>query len=198
MRIAHDCLAQSAFPFFARRCQAGRRMNLADLTLRFGVTRVAGRLYWPEATDAERALMLLLARDESLGRGLCRATGAVVLALAGHKSPEVLGWAVDHAAELGARSDCLLIAGGAEAASMAVASHHAGWPPVRRQVLIRPAFSSANPMPPQLRGLPPATVITGEHDDGAAYAERMREAGVEVDVLPAPGLGALRTAMGVS
>ncbi len=166
-------------------------MDIADLTLRFGPTRVAGRLYWPLAADRERALMLLLACDEGLARGLCRAARAVVLTLAGQHQLEVLGWAVDHAAELGARADELLIAGGADAAWLAVASHRAGWPPVRRQLLIHPVFSSAAPMPPALGGLPPATVIVGEHDDGGAYAERLREAGVEVDELPGRRLGAL-------
>ncbi len=170
-------------------------MNVADLTLRFGGTRVAGRLYWPPGTGAERGLMLLLARDESLGRGLCWATRAVVLALPARNQLEVLGWAVDHAAELGARPDHLLVAGGADAAWLVVASHRAAWPAVRRQVLIHPVFSGANPMPPELGGLPPATVIAGEDDDGAAYAERLREAAVEVEVLGEPALGALASSL---
>jgi hypothetical protein len=166
-------------------------MNVADLTLRFGDTRVAGRLYWPPQTESDPALMLLLARDEGLGRGLCWAARAVVLALSSHGALEALGWAVDHAPELGARSDDLLIAGGADAALLAVSSHRAAWPPVRRQVLIHPVFSTANPMPAELSGLPPATVVAGGDDDGSAYAERLREEGIEVELLPGPALTAL-------
>ncbi len=166
-------------------------MNVADLTLRFGLTRVAGRLYWPTGADAEHALIVLLARDEGLGRGLCWASEAVVLALPVCNQLEALGWAVDHAAQLGARSDDLLIVGGADAALLAVSSHRAAWPPVRRQVLIHPVFSTANPMPAELSGLPPATVVAGEDDDGSAYAERLQEEGIEVEVLPGPALTAL-------
>jgi acetyl esterase len=43
-----------------------------------------------------------------------------------------------------------------------------------------------------LQGLPPTLIMTGEYDplkdEGAAYAERLREAGVAVDLVEVPGL----------
>lgn len=43
-----------------------------------------------------------------------------------------------------------------------------------------------------LEGIPPTRILTGEFDplkdEGAAYAERLREAGVEVELVEAPGL----------
>jgi acetyl esterase/lipase len=100
-----------------------------------------------------------------------------------------LGWAVDHAAELGAQPEQLVVAGehaaGAHAARLAVRARDNGWPTVCRQVLVYPTFTHTCPMPLLLTDVAPATVISSNTriDDGTAYAERLRASAIEVDVL---------------
>jgi hypothetical protein len=99
---------------------------------------------------------------------------------------EALGWAAEHAAELGASSEPVAVAGqvagAARAARLAVDAHDSGWPVVRTQVLVRPAFSDLRPAPSTVAGAAPATIVTGgaRQDDGRRYAATLRNAGVEV------------------
>lgn len=55
-----------------------------------------------------------------------------------------------------------------------------------------PLLSPVCAAPEELDGLPPTRIVTGEYDplkdEGAAYAERLRAAGVEVELVEVPGL----------
>jgi alpha/beta hydrolase fold len=175
---------------------------LADLRLRFGPTRVPARVYLPAPSAAPAAgapLVLWLsgrgARDV-LCQDLSAAAAAVVIELgcrdggctAGYEF-EALGWAAEHAPELGASSGPVAVAGhlagAARAARLAVDAHESGWPVVRAQVLVRPAFSDLCPAPSAVAGAAPATIVTGgaRQDDGRRYAATLRDAGVEVRAL---------------
>jgi acetyl esterase/lipase len=97
-----------------------------------------------------------------------------------------LGWAAEHARELGADPEKLVVggqlAGAALAARLAVDARDSGWPVVSRQMLVRPEFSDACPVPSELAGTAPATIVTtgSRRDDGSRYAATLRDAGVEV------------------
>ncbi|MGO9908888.1 MAG: alpha/beta hydrolase [Solirubrobacteraceae bacterium] len=92
-----------------------------------------------------------------------------------------LQWVSEHLGEFGADRDRMLLAGGARAARLALATRDTGWPVLRRQLLVRPSFTPEQPMPANVAGAPPATVVCGrEHDEARRYAERLRAAGVEV------------------
>jgi acetyl esterase/lipase len=169
----------------------------ADLKLRFEAVRLPARVYWPGAARTDSALIVLLeGEDATAGRAsaeaLCRtlsAAGAVVLAVAGPAAYEcaALGWAAEHAADLGAEPRRLVLAGqhagAARAARLAIAARDRGWPEVRRQLLVHPRFSAASPMPRVVGGVAPATVVSGcaWGDDGSRYAAHLRAFEIEVD-----------------
>jgi len=92
-----------------------------------------------------------------------------------------LQWVSEHIGELGAHGDRILVAGGARAARLALAARHSGWPELRRQLVIHPRFTAQEPMPANVAGAPPATVVCGAgHDDGHRYVEILRATGVAV------------------
>lgn len=171
---------------------------VADLRLRFGATRLPARVYLPSPSSAPEGVvpivLWLAARNagDSLSREISAIAAAVVLELAppeckcGHTDDATLGWAAEHARELGAGSDEILLAGqlsgAARAARLAVKARDRGWPLVRRQVLVRPAFSEPCPAPSEVAGTAPATIVTtgSRRDDGHRYAAALRAAGVEV------------------
>lgn len=153
---------------------------VADMTLRFGSRRVPTTVHWPRVTTAW--LTLVLSDELSPVDPWVKST--VVIALPG-LHPEwlalaTLNWAGEHAGELGADGDCLVVAGGARAAMLALAARDAGWPVLHRQLVVRPEFTRPPRMPDDLAGAPPATVVCGERDDGSRYAAHLRAAGVEV------------------
>jgi hypothetical protein len=153
---------------------------VADMTLRFGSLRVPTTVHWPRVTPAWTALVL----SDELSPTDPWVQSAVVIALTGRQPGwlelAALHWAGEHAGELGADGDRLLVAGGARAAMLALAARDAGWPVLRRQLLVRPDFTRQDGMPDDVAGAPPTIVICGARDDGSRYAARLRAAGVEV------------------
>jgi hypothetical protein len=161
----------------------------AELTLRFGAERLPGRVYWPAANSAPPLIFLLddAHDDDRFHTSLCSAAAAVVLATSTGPSSEesielaALGWAAEHASELGATRRLLLAGvylGGGPAARLAAAARDAGWPRLDRQLLVHPMFSAACPIPAKLAGTAPATIVTA--DEPSRYAAALRAAGVDV------------------
>lgn len=151
------------------------------MTLRFGSVRVAATVHWPRVETVSLALVL----SDELSPIDSWLEPSVVVGLAGGIPSSIelaaLHWVSQHVDELGAEDDCLLVAGGARAARLALAARDSGWPVLRRQLLVHPRFTAEQPMPTNVAGAPPATVaFRGEHDGGRRYAERLRAAGVEV------------------
>ena len=172
---------------------------LADLRLRFGATRLPARVYLPSAlavpTTGAPLVLWLTGRGarEVVCQELSAAAAAVVIELGRREGDgsdaydfEALGWAAEHASELGASSGPIAVAGqlagAARAARLAVDAQASGWPVLRRQMLVRPAFSDLRPAPAAVAGTAPATIVTtgARQDDGHRYAARLRDAGVEV------------------
>jgi acetyl esterase/lipase len=177
----------------------------ATLLLRFGQHRMGGRVYWPKSTAADTAAPLTFVPTvadrgnvDSLCRALCSAADTVVLAVPSPRGARqdyelaALGWIVEHAAELDAQTEHLMVAGegagGARAARLTICARDNGWPQLCRQVLVYPTFTQACPMPSLLVGVPPATVISSDTgiDDGSTYAARLRASDIDVDELRCP------------
>jgi hypothetical protein len=155
-------------------------VTVADMTLRFGSLRVPTTVHWPRLTTAWLTLLL----SDELSPTDPWVESSVVIAVPGSHPRwlelATLHWAGEHAGELGADGDRLLVAGGARAAMLALAARDAGWPVLRRQVVVRPEFTRPKRMPDDVAGAPPAIVVCGDRDDGSRYAARLRAAGVEV------------------
>jgi acetyl esterase/lipase len=153
---------------------------VADMTLRFGSLRVPTTVHWPQVTTAWLALVL----SDELSPTDPWVESSVVIAVPGSHPRwlelATLHWAGEHAGELGADRDRLLVAGGARAAMLALAARDAGWPVLHRQLVVRPEFTRPQRMPDNPAGAPPAIVVCGDRDDGSRYAARLRAAGVEV------------------
>ena len=155
---------------------------VADMTLRFGPLRVPTSVRWPRADAGWLAFVV----SDELSPADPWVENHVVVGLAGSQPAALelaaLQWVADHAAELGAEADRVLVAGGARAAWLALAARDSGWPVLRRQLLVQPRFGPGRPMPIDLADAPRATVVHGRpDDDGRRYAERLRAAGVHVE-----------------
>ena len=157
MRFLHDGHKRLAFPFHAGAFEdADMPSNApipsqdADLRLRHGVDV---KVTFPRAT-AERPALLVLLPGESAGaaiwRELCVRIPAVLLSVPTADfgaACEALEWGADHAAELGADPERLMLAADhAGVGLLAALARHArdrGWPPIRRHLLIDPGLGPA-------------------------------------------------------
>jgi acetyl esterase len=122
------------------------RNRIADLQLRGSTSPLPVRVYWPAQAASQPVPVLVFCGagtgagqpTEATCRSLSEDPGLLVLAvscLAGAQDgTTVLEWAAEHAAELGADSGRLLVAGqgagGAVAAAVASQARAAGWPAV--------------------------------------------------------------------
>ena len=174
----------------------------AGLTLRIAGRRLNSRVHWAQGSDPKASSPLIFvsalteaADSDPLCRLLCSAAAAVALAIPSPRATDddyelaSLGWAVEHAYELGAHPEQVMVAGqgtgGARAARLAIRARNTGWPHLRRQILVHPTFTQTCPMPFLLMGVVPATIISSDTriDDGCTYAARLRASEVAVDVL---------------
>jgi acetyl esterase/lipase len=173
----------------------------ADLTLRFGAERLRGRVHWPATTSPSPLIFILGAAGDrdAFGTSLSAAAGAVVLWF---ETPcEVslaagaLGWAAEHAPELGSDPRALVVGGvdvgGGRAVSLAIAARDHGWPALHRQLLLHPMFDTAWEAPASGTGLAPATVVTTTPPEATAsrHVAGLRAAGVDIDELRVPYRG---------
>jgi acetyl esterase/lipase len=153
----------------------------ADMTLRFGSVRVPTTVHWPRVETESLALVL---SEELSPTDAWVETFVVIGLVGGHPSAvelAALRWVSDHVGEFGARRERMLVAGGARAARLALAARDGGWPALGGQLLVHPVWGAERPMPSDVGGAPPATVVCGpRRDGGRRYAERLRAAGVEV------------------
>ena len=183
---------------------------VADLKLRFGPVRLPARAYLPSpravAAGAPTLVVWIAGRkaDDVLCRDLSAAAGAVVLELPRTDFPSgsghdlaALGWAAEHACEFGVHRSMLVVGGqlggAARAARLALDARDSGWPALRRQLLVRPAFAEpglalcdrAGRAPCDLAGIAPATIVTSglRADEGSRYAATLRGVGVAVQEL---------------
>jgi hypothetical protein len=150
----------------------------ARLWLRSPREFVRPRLSWPLDAPYGRPMAVFLGDLETsfaAADALCHDAGFVVLAL---RTADVevatvaVEWAADHARQLGADGERLLIAGGRMAVAAGRHARAEDWPPIERQILIGPGLGTA------LGALAPTTVVNAPD-----YAALLREAGVEVHEL---------------
>jgi hypothetical protein len=156
----------------------------ADLSLRAADSFVRPRVSWPTDAPDGSPMAVFLAEAGSgweAADALCSEAGFVVLALrtaAFDAGAVAVNWAADHARQLGADPERLLVAGGGLAARVAVHARDAGWPPLARQLLIGPDLAGWPQASASLSAVAPATVVNAPD-----YASRLRAAGVEVEEL---------------
>jgi acetyl esterase/lipase len=153
----------------------------------------------PGTTEERCGLCVVLVDSvqaaDRLGRVFCRA-GTVVLTIhreysrrpgaADPRDEAALGWAADHAHELGADDSRLLLVGegtgAGSAAWLALKARDLGWPRLVGQLLIAPRFTGG--LPTEVEHVAPATILAavdGDSDDDARrYASVLRAADVRV------------------
>lgn len=177
------------------RLDQSRQERPAGLTLRFGAERLRGRVHWPAGSSPSPLIFVLATPSDgdALGESLSSMAGAVVLSFAAPRDARTadaaLGWAAEHAPDLGSDPRALVVAGvdigGGLAVRLALAARDHGWPDLHRQLLVHPIFDAAWTVPANGTGLAPATVVTTTPADASAnrYLTSLRTSRVEIDEL---------------
>jgi hypothetical protein len=161
------------------------------MLLRGAASPVNARMVWPATSLTRPPLVVVFLTGDAdpasstLPTTLSVRLGALVLACSGstpfHDAVRAWEWAADHAPELGADPEQLVVAGQAEgcllAAAVAVHARDQGWPPLARQILIRPLEEF--PLAGSMSGVAPVTFVGA----GPRLADRFRDAGVEIEEL---------------
>jgi hypothetical protein len=156
----------------------------AGLSLRGPGHFVRPRVSWPCGDGDNHPIAVFLSEPDSgleAADALCKVGGFLVLALRTEVmevASNALGWAADHGRQLGGDPERLVVAGGRLAATAALHARDHGWPHLARQVLIGPDLAGWPLHAGSLAEVAPATVV-----NAAEYANRLREAGVEVEDL---------------
>lgn len=192
--------------------------RVADLQLRGRTGSLRTRVDWPPSAGATVPPPLLVflpsERDGGLASTVALLAGMVGLGVVDARLARVsdavaLGeattatqWAADHAAELDADPQRVVVGGEGRgawlAAGVALRARDDGWPTLVRQALVLPAGSTrvgtaaarlvSSRRAPSLVGVAPATVLTvGDGPRGielSRYVSRLRGAGIGVDDLP--------------
>jgi hypothetical protein len=177
-------LSDRPFPFQALAASLAG-MHEAELTLRFGATRLRASVHWPRADAGWLALVL----TDELPASDPLVSDSLVVALPGRHPRDdelaTLEWLAEHGRELGGTPRRLMVAGAARAAWLAIGARDSSWPRLDRQVLVRPRFGSEFPIPSGVAGVASATVVCGRDpdDDGPRYVALLRDAGVAVEAV---------------
>ena len=169
-----------------------RPERVADVLLRGPAGRQRARVRWPVALPAAAApaLVVLLRAEGPLTTGalpldaaLVVAVAVAVLTTAPTSVAEALAtveWAADHATELGADPDRLVVAGEGPSARQALAVARAasagGWPPIERILLVDPEGEPEPAPPGWAHDLAPVCVVGG----GGTFVRALRDGGAEV------------------
>jgi alpha/beta hydrolase fold len=168
----------------------------AHLQLRGSSGPLSACVRWPGPTPPRpKPGLLVFVGGLPLGRHLGAAARLVLLGLdAGpgvDDAVSVTGWAADHASELGADADRLVVGGWGRgawtAAAVAASARDEGWPPLRAQLLIAPTA-------PPTTDTPATPATTGTHagtglPSGAGAARFDDPTGLAPAVVVLPGRG---------
>lgn len=180
-------------------------VRTGGLRLRGRTGPVPARVYWPTRNDRPPPPASIVVFDDAervdadtdaLWRTVCTKIGAVVVATIGlpliDDAPSIMGWTAEHADQIHADWQRMIIAGTGRGAHHAVVAalqaRDDGWPPLIRQLMIQPELGALVP-DGSLSGLAPVTFTTLDGHTLSAgarrYADQLADAGVAVETTAA-------------
>jgi hypothetical protein len=145
MPFLHDGDKRLAFPFSRARTEDAGMTSNADLHLRGGVR---AQVSWPPAPASRPPLLVLVTGDGRVGAELAARIPAVVLSAPTDGAGEALEWSADHAAELGADPERIVLAGEHRGATVIAAlareARDRGWPAIAHVVMFDPRTTAVD------------------------------------------------------